>query len=79
MSRFRRSRLEWLLTLAAVLGLVVDAYVHAHIASSYRLVRTSTLSQADLFRIEAALAVLASGWLHRRRSRGSEDGLHLGD
>lgn len=49
-----------LLTVIVVAGLAVDAYVHFDLASSYRLVKTSTLSQADLFRVEGVLAVLAA-------------------
>jgi hypothetical protein len=47
------------LMLVVVVGLAVDAYVHLHLASAFKQVRTSTLSQADLFRVEAVLAVIA--------------------
>ncbi|MEN8651675.1 hypothetical protein ABCR94_13865 [Streptomyces sp. 21So2-11] len=43
----------------AAAGLVVDAYVHAHLADRYDAV-AATLSQGTLFRIEAALAALAA-------------------
>ena len=69
MRDLRRSWPEWLLILLTLLGLGIDAYVHLHIASSYRLVRTSVLSQADLFRVESALAVLAGLWLLLRPGR----------
>ena len=52
-----------------LVGLGVDAYVHLHIASSYRLVRTDELSQTDLFRLESGLAILAGVWLVLRPSR----------
>ena len=41
-------------------GLVVDAAVHVDVASSYALVRTALVSQADLFRLEALAAVVAA-------------------
>lgn len=65
----RRSWFEWVLILMTLVGLGVDAYVHLHIASSYRLVRTNELSQTDLFRLESGLAVLAGVWLVLRPSR----------
>ena len=40
-------------------GLAIDAYVHLDLASTYDVVKTSTLSQGDLFRVEAALAIVA--------------------
>lgn len=65
----RRSWFEWVLILMTLVGLGVDAYVHLHIASSYRLVRTNELSQTDLFRLESGLAILAGVWLVLRPSR----------
>jgi hypothetical protein len=62
------SRVEVILTAVAVVGLAIDAYVHLDLASAFARVRTSTLSQADLFRVEAALAILAAiGLLVRPR------------
>jgi hypothetical protein len=40
---------------AALLG--IDAYVHLHDAGQYDAIRTSTLSQGNLFRAEAAAAI----------------------
>ena len=48
------------LTLIVLAGLGADAYVHFHLAYAYAAVKTSTLSGADLFRIEGALAILAA-------------------
>lgn len=48
------------LIVIAVAGLAVDAYVHFDLASGYAAVRTSTLSQADLFRAEGAAAIVAA-------------------
>src|SRR6185312_2012235 len=47
------------LVLIVVAGLAIDAYVHLDLASTYDVVKTSTLSQGDLFRVEAALAIVA--------------------
>jgi hypothetical protein len=47
------------LTIIVLAGLAVDVYVHFDLASSYVGVRSSVLSQADLFRAEAAVAVFA--------------------
>ena len=49
-------------TLIAVVvaGLAIDAYVHFHLASAFKNNRTSTLSEADLFRVEAVVAVIAA-------------------
>jgi hypothetical protein len=59
----------WVLTIIAVVGLAIDAYVHFHLASDFAHVKTSTLSQADLFRVEATAAVIAAVALLVRRSR----------
>lgn len=48
------------LTAVAVLGLAYDAYVHFDLATGYDAIRTSTLSQGDLFRTEAVAAVVAA-------------------
>jgi len=38
----------------------VDAYVHFNLASAFAQVKTSTLSQADLFRADATVALIAA-------------------
>jgi hypothetical protein len=43
-----------------VAGLAVDAYVHFNLASAFAQVKTSTLSQADLFRADATVALIAA-------------------
>jgi hypothetical protein len=46
----------------AVAGLAVDVYVHVHLASGYDVVQghgTPHISQGQLFRVEAALALIA--------------------
>ena len=48
------------LIVLAVAGLAVDAYVHLDLASGYDPVKTSTLSQGDLFRAESVVAILAA-------------------
>ncbi len=47
------------LTVIVAAGLAIDAYVHLDLASTYDVVKTSTLSQGDLFRVEAVLAIVA--------------------
>jgi hypothetical protein len=48
------------LIIIVVVGLAVDAYVHFDLASAFKNNRTSTLSEADLFRAEAVAAVIAA-------------------
>jgi hypothetical protein len=48
------------LIVIVVAGLTIDAYVHFNLASNYELIKTRTLSQADLFRIEGAVAIAAA-------------------
>ena len=57
------------LILIVVAGLAVDAYTHLHLASDYDPVKTSTLSQGDLFRAESVVAILVALLLivHPRR------------
>jgi len=45
-----------------VVGLAIDAFVHLHLAgsSSFRANKTSTVSEAELFRLEAIAAILAA-------------------
>jgi hypothetical protein len=51
------------LILLAVVGLVVDAIVHFDLASAFADVKTSTISQADLFRVEAVVALVVAAAL----------------
>lgn len=57
------------LTVVVVAGLAVDAYVHFDLASTYQGVKSHTVSQGDLFRAEAAVAVLAAAALLARPRR----------
>ncbi|WP_327296351.1 MULTISPECIES: hypothetical protein [unclassified Streptomyces] len=54
-----RRPLRALLCLLAAAGLVVDAYVHAHLSDRYDPISAS-ISQGTLFRIEAGVAGLAA-------------------
>jgi hypothetical protein len=45
--------------LVTAAGLGVDAYVHLDLAATYDAAKSSTISQGDLFRIEAWAAVVA--------------------
>jgi hypothetical protein len=57
------------LIVIVVAGLAIDAYVHFNLASNYELIKTSTLSQADLFRVEGAVAIVAAVLLSIRPRR----------
>ena len=48
------------LIVIVVAGLAIEAYVHFNLASNYELIKTSRLSQADLFRVEGAVAIVAA-------------------
>jgi hypothetical protein len=43
-----------------VVGLAVDAYVHFHLAGDFKANKTSTLSEADIFRADAVVAIVAA-------------------
>lgn len=55
-----RAGLRWLLIAIAVIGLAIDAYVHIHESGPYDGVKSSVLTQGDLFRAEASLAIIAA-------------------
>jgi len=65
----RLSSLRWSLILITAVGLLIDAYVHFHLAPAYSGVRSSVLSQGDLFRAEATVAVIAAATLLFRPRR----------
>jgi hypothetical protein len=60
MSAARGLAIKWALIIVAAAGLAVQAYVHFHLASAFAHVKSSTLSEADLFRAEATVAVIAA-------------------
>lgn len=60
MSIRRLPPLALILVAVTVVGLVIDAWVHLDLASAFAHVKTSTMSQADLFRVEAVLAIVAA-------------------
>jgi hypothetical protein len=51
---------RWALVIVTVVGLGIDAYEHFHVAHNYAFTKTSSLTEATLFRVEAALAVAAA-------------------
>jgi hypothetical protein len=51
---------RWVLAVVVVGGLAVDAYVHFALASTYDQVKSSTVSQGELFRAEGVVATLAA-------------------
>lgn len=48
------------LSLVVAAGLAVDAFVHLHLASDFAKVKTSTISQADIFRLDSVAAIIAA-------------------
>jgi hypothetical protein len=48
------------LTAVVIAALAIDAYVHIHLASSYDAVGSGLVTQGNLFRMEAALAIVAA-------------------
>jgi hypothetical protein len=54
------SPMQVALTVVVVAGLAIDAFVHFDLASAFKNVKTSTLSEADLFRAEASVAIVAA-------------------
>jgi hypothetical protein len=63
-TRSRTWLVSWLLRVLTAAGLLVDAYVHARLVGRYDPNQgTAALSQGDLFRVEAAVAVLAAAAL----------------
>lgn len=50
----------WALRLVTAGGLAVDAWVHFDLAPTYDAVRSNTISQGDLFRVEGVAAVAAA-------------------
>lgn len=64
-----RSALRWILIMIAAVGLLVDAFVHFHLAGSYSSVKTNYLSEGDLFRAEATVALIVAAALLIRPRR----------
>jgi hypothetical protein len=60
-SRFARLGAQLPLRVLAVVALTADAVIHAQLAHRYDLNVAGGLSQGNLFRIEAGVAVLAAG------------------
>lgn len=60
MSARGSSTIRVALIVIVVAGLAVDAFVHFDLASAFKNIKTSTLSEADLFRGEAIAALLAA-------------------
>jgi len=60
-----------ILTALVVAGLAVDAYVHFDLASAFKNNKTATLSEADMFRAEATVAILAAVALLLRPRRST--------
>jgi hypothetical protein len=63
------SALELGLVAVIVVGLGIDAWVHLDLASAFKDVKTSVMSQADIFRVDAVFAILAALAVVLRRRR----------
>lgn len=68
---WRRDPVALLLSLLVAAGLVVDAVVHLRLAPQYQIAQPGGIGQGNLFRIEAAVAVLAALFLLVRPGRTS--------
>jgi hypothetical protein len=55
-----RSAVRLGLAVVAAAGLAIQAYVHFDLASEYDVIKSSVLSQGDLFRAEATAAAIAA-------------------
>jgi hypothetical protein len=69
-----RRVLRWLLLAVTVAGLIVDVYVHWHLAARFDTLKGTAsphVSQGQLFRLEAILALLAIVLLVARRRAGA--------
>jgi hypothetical protein len=60
LSKRGRAAVRLGLALVAAAGLAIQAYVHFDLASQYDVIKSSVLSQGDLFRAEATVAVIAA-------------------
>ena len=58
-----RAPLQLVLRALVAAGLAVDAYVHLHLASGYQQAQPGGVGEGTLFRVEAALAILAALWV----------------
>jgi glucan phosphoethanolaminetransferase (alkaline phosphatase superfamily) len=52
--------LQWVLIAVVVAGLVADAIVHLDLASAFSNNKTSVISEADIFRIQSVVALVAA-------------------
>lgn len=58
--RARGSALQWVLIGIVVAGLVTDSIVHFDLASAFKNNKTSVISETDIFRIQAVVALVAA-------------------
>lgn len=69
--RTRPSAASWVLRLLVVAALTVDAVVHLRLAAGYQVGQPAGIGTGNVFRIGAALAVLAALYLLLRGSRAA--------
>ncbi len=60
---------RWVVRLLVVAALIVDAVVHFHLASGYQAAASGGIGEGNLFRLEAAVAILAALYVLVRGSR----------
>lgn len=60
---------QWVLRGLVAAALIVDAVVHLRLASDYQLAVSSGIGAGNLFRLEAAAAILAAGYVLLRGNR----------
>jgi hypothetical protein len=53
-------RIRAVLIAIVVVGLAVDAYVHFDLASAFKANKTSVMSEADIFRADSVVAIIAA-------------------
>lgn len=59
----------WVLRVVITVALVVDAVVHLRLAGGYQQAAPTGIGAGNLFRIEAAAAIIVAGWVIARGSR----------
>lgn len=67
----RSALLDWTLRVLVAAGLIVDAVVHLRLAGEYQFAFPEGIGGGNLFRIEAAVAVIAAIFVVVRGSRVS--------
>ena len=70
-ARTGRSQVELVLRLVVTTALTIDAVVHIRLAAMYKAAAPGGIGEGTLFRIEAAVAILAAMYVAIRGSRAA--------